>query len=170
MFFNQTDPVLHKDWIFCIRENRRNIRTAAFLSDYGEKQRENSCGKRAILRNWPFQSDYTNKMEESDGVNETFGLVTEKTSRMGDQSISLFSVEREKIRITENKPREKRKNKLFSAGCRQDRVKNSDAYCGNLLRLFYFFMNIRLFGFNMILIGNEHIFKRFYAGIENVKS
>ena len=42
-------------------------------------------------------------MEESDGVNGTFRLVTEKTSRMGDQNISLFSVEREKTLITENK-------------------------------------------------------------------
>ena len=56
-----------------------------------------------ILRNWPFQSDYTDKMEKSDGVNGTFRLVTEKTSRMRGQNLSLFSVEREKAGITENK-------------------------------------------------------------------
>ncbi|MDD6742564.1 MAG: hypothetical protein PUE22_03530, partial [Roseburia porci] len=49
--------------------------------------------------NRPFQSDYTDKMEKSDGVNGTFRLVTEKTSRMRGQNLSLFSVEREKAKI-----------------------------------------------------------------------
>ena len=41
----------------------------------------------------------------TDGVNGTFRLVTEKTSRMRGQNLSLFSVEREKARITEKKRR-----------------------------------------------------------------
>ena len=59
-----------------------NIRTAAFLNDYGEKTEENRSGKRPILRNRPFCNDYTDKMEKSDGVNEIFGLITEKTGRI----------------------------------------------------------------------------------------
>ena len=78
---------------------------SSFFKRLRRKTKGKQLQKRVILRNWPFQSDYTDKMEEGDGVNETFGLVTEKTSRMGDRNLSLFSVEREKIRITENKPR-----------------------------------------------------------------
>ncbi|MST76081.1 hypothetical protein FYJ75_14025 [Roseburia sp. MUC/MUC-530-WT-4D] len=39
---DRSSPVQGLD-LLLIRENRRNIRTAAFLIDYGEKQRENSC-------------------------------------------------------------------------------------------------------------------------------
>ena len=72
------DRPLYSSGFFCYRK----YPYSSFFERLRRKPEENRSGKRPILRNRPFCNDYTDKMEKSDGVNEIFGLITEKTGRI----------------------------------------------------------------------------------------
>ena len=77
-FESMRDRPLYSSGFFCYRK----YPYSSFFERLRRKTEENRSGKRPILRNRPFCNDYTDKMEKSDGVNEIFGLITEKTGRI----------------------------------------------------------------------------------------